>query len=80
MDTKLAIFKGRKIRKTIYQNEWWFSVVDVVGALTDSANPQVYWRVLIKRLLDEGSEQTVTNCNGLKKKNPNLLKVQCSAT
>ena len=33
--TKIALFKGKKIRKTIYNNEWWFSVVDVVQALTD---------------------------------------------
>ena len=45
--------------------EWYFSVVDVVSVLTESVNPQVYWRVLNKRLLKEGN-QTVTNCNGLK--------------
>ena len=37
--TKIAIFKGKKVRKTIYNNGWWFSVVDVVEALTDSVNP-----------------------------------------
>jgi hypothetical protein len=41
------------------------SIVDVVSVLTESPNPQVYWRVLKKRLKDEGNE-TVTNCNGLK--------------
>jgi len=46
-----------------------FSVVDVVGALTNSQNPQVYWRVLKKRLLAEGNE-TVTNCNALKMSAP----------
>jgi hypothetical protein len=45
--------------------EWYFSIVDVVSVLTESVNPQVYWRVLKKRLLKEGN-QTVTNCNGLK--------------
>lgn len=64
--TKISLFKGKQIRKTIYQNEWWFAVVDIVAALTDSDNPPVYWRVLKKRLLDEGSTETVTNCNGLK--------------
>lgn len=38
METKITIFKGEKIRKTLYQNEWWFSVVDVIGILTDSKN------------------------------------------
>lgn len=47
------------------QEKWYFSIVDVVTVLTDSLNPQVYWRVLKKRLKDEGNE-TVTNCNGLK--------------
>ena len=64
--TRIALFRGRKIRRVFYRNEWWFSVVDVVGALTESANPQVYWRVLKKRLIDEGSNETVTKCNGLK--------------
>jgi hypothetical protein len=41
------------------------SIVDVVSVLTESPNPQVYWRVLKIRLKDEGNE-TVTNCNGLK--------------
>lgn len=42
-DTKIAIFKGKEIRKIIYNNEWWFSVVDVIRALTDSDRPSVYW-------------------------------------
>jgi hypothetical protein len=41
-------------------------VVDIVAVLSDSKNPAVYWRVLKKRLLDEGSDETVTKCNGLK--------------
>lgn len=46
------------------KEEWYFSIVDVVVVLTDSKNPTTYWRVLKKRLLDEGNE-TVTICNGL---------------
>ena len=65
-ETKIALFRNRKIRKTIYKNERWFSVVDIVGVLSDSENPHVYWRVLKKRLLEEGSNETVTNGNGLK--------------
>ncbi len=49
------------------EEEWYFSIVDVISILTESENPQVYWRVLKKRLKDEGNE-TVTNCNGLKMK------------
>jgi hypothetical protein len=40
--------------------------VDIIAALTNSGNPQVYWRVLKKRLIDEGSGETVTKCNALK--------------
>lgn len=40
--TKIALFKGKKIRKTIYHNEWWFAIEDVVVALTDSVNPKDY--------------------------------------
>ncbi|MDP2918220.1 MAG: Bro-N domain-containing protein [bacterium] len=40
--TKIALFKGRKVRKTIYKNEWWFVVEDVVLALTDSVNAKDY--------------------------------------
>ena len=64
-NTKIAIFKGKKVRKTIYNNEWWFSVVDVCGALTDSIDSGAYWRKLKQRLKEEGS-QVVTNCHGLK--------------
>ena len=65
---KLAIFKVFKIRRVWDEKneKWWFSVVDVVTALSESENPQVYWRVLKKRLLDEGSNETVTKCNALK--------------
>lgn len=47
---------------------WYFSIVDVIEILTESENPQVYWRVFKKRLLDEGSGETVTKCNDLKMK------------
>jgi len=63
--TKIAIFKGKKIRKTLYKNEWWFSVVDVVEALTDSSDAGAYWRKLKQRLKEENSE-VVTFCHGLK--------------
>jgi prophage antirepressor-like protein len=63
----IKIFEDKKIRTSWNEEEeeWYFSVVDVIAVLTGSPNPQVYWRVLKKRLRDEGNE-TVTNCNGLK--------------
>lgn len=48
-DTQLAVFKGKKIRRTLYKNEWWFSVVDVVGVLTDSPQPKTYWAKMKER-------------------------------
>jgi hypothetical protein len=63
--TKFSIFKGTKVRKVIFQNEWWFSVIDVCGALTDSLDSGAYWRKLKQRLNQEGSE-VVTFCHGLK--------------
>ena len=63
--TKIAIFKGKEIRKIIYKNEWWFSVVDVCGVLAESVDGGAYWRKLKQRLNKEGSE-IVTFCHGLK--------------
>ncbi len=65
METHLAVFKGKKIRRALYNNEWWFSVVDVCGALTDSTDAGAYWRKLKQRLKEEESE-VVTFCHGLK--------------
>ena len=63
----IKLFGSDKIRAVWddEQEKWYFSVVDVVAVLTESPNPQTYWRVLKKRLKDEGNE-TVTNCNALK--------------
>ena len=71
MDNKIQIFEDKKIRTAWDEEkeEWYFSVVDVVGVLTDSPNPNNYWKVLKKRLKDEGNE-SVTNCNQLKLKSP----------
>ena len=63
----IKLFDAKKIR-IVWDSEaekYYFSVVDVIQVLTDSENPQTYWRVLKKRLKDEGNE-TVTNCNQLK--------------
>jgi len=65
METKIAVFKGKGIRKVIHNNEWWFSVVDVCAVLTDSADSGAYWRKLKQRLKEEGSE-VVTFCHGFK--------------
>ena len=64
---KIQLFEDKRIRTAWDEEkeEWYFSIVDVIAVLTDSPNPQTYWRVLKKRLKDEGNE-TVTSCNALK--------------
>ncbi len=64
---QIKLFEEKKVR-AVYddvEEKWYFSIVDVCAVLTDSTNPQTYWRVLKNRLLKEGNE-TVTNCNALK--------------
>ena len=64
---QIQLYEDSKIR-TLWDSDaekWYISIVDVIAVLTESSNPQVYWRVLKKRLLEEGNE-TVTNCNALK--------------
>ena len=65
----IKLFEEKKVR-TVWDDEqekWYFSIVDVCGVLTDSKDPQAYWRKLKQRLKDEGDE-TVTNCHALKMK------------
>ncbi|MFH1947021.1 MAG: Bro-N domain-containing protein [Candidatus Magasanikbacteria bacterium] len=53
-ETKIAIFRRKEIRKIIHNNEWWFSVVDVVEVLTGSDRPRKYWNDLKTKLIEEG--------------------------
>ncbi|MCD6533119.1 MAG: phage antirepressor protein [Deltaproteobacteria bacterium] len=64
MNMWVDIFKGNKIRRILYNDEWWFSVVDVCGVLTGSVDPGAYWCKLEQRLKKEGSK-SVTNCDWL---------------
>ncbi|MBA2653256.1 MAG: Bro-N domain-containing protein [Tatlockia sp.] len=64
-ETAIIIFKESTIRRTWHNDEWWFSVIDICAALTDSADAGAYWRKLKQRLIQEGSE-VVTICHGLK--------------
>ena len=67
-EKRIAIFKGKKIRRhwNEKQEKWYFSVVDVVAALSESVSPQEYWRKLKERLKKEGGNETVTKCHGFK--------------
>jgi len=81
METSIAVFRSKEIRKTIHNNEWWFSVVDVCAILTESTDPGAYWRKLKQRLKREGSE-AVTFCHGLKLVAPDgkFRKTDCANT
>jgi DNA-damage-inducible protein D len=63
MVNELERFTG--IRKVWHNDDWWFAVVDIVAALTESPSPAPYWRMLKKKLVDEGSE-SVRSLYGLK--------------
>ena len=67
LNNKIQLFENQHIRTAWDEEkeEWYFSIVDVVGVLTDSVDPTAYWRKLKQRLKAEGNE-TVTNCHGLK--------------
>ncbi len=66
-ENEIKIFEDKKVR-TLWdaeQEKWYFSIVDVMAVLTESIDPNAYWRKLKQRLKAEGNE-TVTNCHGLK--------------
>ena len=67
INDKIQLFEDRKIRTAWDEEneEWYFSIIDVISVLTDSKDPTAYWRKLKQRLKAEGNE-TVTNCHGLK--------------
>ena len=48
--TKVAVFQRKEIRKTIHNNEWWFSIIDIIEALTGTERPRKYWNDLKKSL------------------------------
>jgi prophage antirepressor-like protein len=68
-ENHLVIFQEKAIRRAWHNEEWWFSVVDVCGVLTESSDAGAYWRKLKQRLGAEGSE-VVTFCHGLKLEAP----------
>lgn len=63
----IQLFEDKKVRVVwdAEQEKYFFAIVDIIQVLTESENPQTYWRVLKKRLRDEGNE-SVTNCNAMK--------------
>lgn len=66
MKKTLVIFESRKIRRVWHEDVWFFSVVDVIAALTDSAKPSVYWSAMKARVKNEEEIQLSTICKQLK--------------
>jgi len=81
-DTKIAIFKGKEIRKTIYNNEWWFSVIDVVEVLTGTNRQRKYWNDLKVKLVKEGYTEVSEKIGQLKLESPDgkLRETDCANT
>jgi len=66
METKLVVFKNKEIRRILHDNEWYFAVVDVIAALTDSDKPRDYWYRMKKRELESAKFELSTLCRQLK--------------
>lgn len=66
METKIAVFKGQKVRKVIHNNEWWFSVIDVIEVLTGTGRPRKYWNDLKKKIKKEGYDELSDKIGQLK--------------
>jgi prophage antirepressor-like protein len=66
LETNIAVFRGKEIRKTIYKNEWWFSIVDVIEALTGTERPRKYWNDLKNKLSEEGYSELSEKIGQLK--------------
>jgi DNA-damage-inducible protein D len=68
-DTELTLLEDEaeeRIRRVWYEGRWWFSIIDVIGVLTDSASPRKYWTAMKLRVEDEGFREVATNCRQLK--------------
>jgi len=66
LTTKIAVFRKEEIRKIIYNNEWWFSIIDVIEVLTGTERPRKYWNDLKKKLIKEGYSEVSENIGQLK--------------
>jgi len=68
--TKIAVFKGKNIRRILLNNEWWFSITDIVEILTGTERPRKYWNDLKKKLTQEGYVEVSEKIGQLKLKAP----------
>jgi DNA-damage-inducible protein D len=68
--TKIAVFKGKEVRKTIHKNEWWFSITDIIEALTGNERSRKYWNDLKNKLIKEGYSEVSEKIGQLKLQAP----------
>ncbi|SRR5579875_577045 len=66
----VVIFEHKELRRVWHNDEWYYSVIDVIAVLTDSTNPATYWRVLKSRLTSEGADEVLASIEPLKLKSP----------
>ncbi len=66
--TKIAVFKGKQVRKIIHHNEWWFSINDIIEVLTGTERPRKYWNDLKVKLIKEGYVEVSEKIGQLKLK------------
>lgn len=66
MESHIAVFRGKEIRKTLHNDEWWFSIIDVVEVLIDSDRPRKYWNDLKKKMSSEGYDELSEKIGQLK--------------
>lgn len=76
INTKIALFKGKEIRKTIYNDEWWFVINDVIATLTDSLDPAQYFKRIKQR--DAELASLINNKGGVQFVPPLMLEVETS--
>ena len=65
-ETHLAVFKGKQIRRMLHNDEWWFSIIDIVEVLTGTERPRKYWSDLKKKLSEEGYDELSEKIGQLK--------------
>ena len=80
--TKIAVFRGKEVRKTIHNNQWWFSITDIIEALTGNERSRKYWNDLKKKLIKEGYFEVSEKIGQLKLQAPDgkLRLTDCADT
>ncbi len=80
--TKIAIFQKKEIRKILHKDEWWFSAIDVIEALSGTDRPRKYWSDLKKKLVSEGYTEVSEKIGQLKMSAPDgkLRETDCANT